>query len=254
MKTIPFSRLPLGNAGTSRINAGWVRTTGAVVCLLALAGVARAQDLEPKAYSASPIGAAFLVVGLARSSGSILTDPTLPVTDVVAKIYGVPVAAGYTFGLFGKLALATAALPYSWGDVNGVVGEEAAHVTRSGLADARIKLSVNLAGNPAMGLREFVRAPRKTIVGTSLTIAAPTGQYYGTKLINLGTNRWGFRPEVGVSVPRGRGTSTHTSAPGCSRATITSTPGGGPGHRTGSWRFRVTRATPSGHGCGRPST
>ena len=218
-------------AGTGRSNAGWVRTTGAVVCLLALAGAARAQDLEPKAYSASPIGAAFLVVGLARSSGSILTDPTLPVTDVVAKIHGVPVAAGYTFGLFGKLALATAALPYSWGDVSGVVGEQAARVTRSGLADARIKLSVNLAGNPAMGLREFVRAPRKTIVGTSLTIAAPTGQSYGTKLINLGTNRWGFKPEVGVSVPKGPWDFDAYLGAWLFTSNETSTPGARPGHK-----------------------
>ena len=94
------------------------------------------------------------MVGLARSTGSVLTDPTLPVTDVEAKINGVPLAAGYTFGVFGKLALVTAALPYSWGDVTGMVGEEARAVTRSGLADSRVKLSVNLVGNPAMGVRE----------------------------------------------------------------------------------------------------
>ena len=87
----------------------------AVMCMLAVADSARAQDLEPKAYSASPVGAAFLVLGLARSSGSVLTDPTLPVTDIEAKINGVPLAAGYTFGLFDKLALITAAIPYSWG-------------------------------------------------------------------------------------------------------------------------------------------
>jgi hypothetical protein len=32
----------------------------------------------------------------------------------------------------------------------------------------------------------------------------PAGQYYNTKLINLGSNRWAFKPEVGVSVPSGR--------------------------------------------------
>jgi hypothetical protein len=82
--------------------------------------------------------------------------------------------------------------------------EEARAVTRTGLTDARMKLSVNLLGNPAMGARAFVRAPRKTIVGTSLTVTAPSGQYNGTKLINLGTNRWAFKPEIGVSVPKGR--------------------------------------------------
>lgn len=177
---------------------------GLVAALFICASAADAQDLEPKAYSSSPVGAAFLVLGVARSTGSVLTDPTLPLTDIEAKINGVPVAAGYTFGLFGRLALMTAALPYSWGEVSGVVGEEARSVTRSGITDARAKLSINLVGNPAMRLGEYVKAPRKSIVGTSLTVTMPTGQYDGTKLINLGTNRWGFKPEVGVAVPKGR--------------------------------------------------
>jgi hypothetical protein len=164
---------------------------------------ARAQDLEPKAYSASPVGASFLVLGLSRSTGSILTDPTLPLKDVNAKLNGIPVAVGYTFGVFGKLALVTLAVPYAWGDVSGLVFEQARSVSRSGLTDARAKFSINLLGNPAAGLREFVKTPRTTIVGTSLTVTPPSGQYDGTKLINLGTNRWGFKPEVGVSVPRG---------------------------------------------------
>jgi hypothetical protein len=170
---------------------------------IALARPAYPQDLEPKAYSASPVGAAFLVAGLGRSTGSVVTDPTLPVTDVEAKINGVPVAVGYTFGLFGKLALVTAAWPYSWGDVSGVVGEDAVAVSRSGLTDARVRLSINLAGNPAMRLRDYVQTPRRTIVGTSLLVTTPTGQYDGAKLINLGTNRWGFKPEIGVAVPKG---------------------------------------------------
>ena len=179
------------------------RALGAVLCLLALTGSAPAQDLEPKAYSASPVGAAFLVVGLGRSTGSVLTDPALLITDVKAKVNGVPLAAGYTFGLFGKLALVTATVPYAWADATGLVGESVGTVTRSGLSDSRAKFSVNLAGNPAMGLRDFVRAPRKTIVGTSLTVTAPTGQYNRAKPINLGTNRWSFKPEVGVSIPKG---------------------------------------------------
>jgi hypothetical protein len=174
-----------------------------VVVLFLLADSAPAQELEPKAFSASPVGVAFLVAGVGRSTGSVLIDPTLPVTDVEATIHGVPLAAGYTFGLFGKLALTSVVVPISWGEVSGRVGEDAQTVTRSGLADVRAKLSVNLIGNPAMGARAYAAAPRRTIVGTSLTVTTPTGQYDGTKLINLGTNRWGFKPEVGIAVPKG---------------------------------------------------
>jgi outer membrane putative beta-barrel porin/alpha-amylase len=162
-----------------------------------------AQDLEPKAYSASPVGAEFLVAGLSRSTGSVLVDPTLPITDVDARINGVVAAAGYTFSLFDRVALVTGGMPYLWGDVSGVVGEDAASVSRSGIGDARLKFSINLHGNPAMGARAFAKAPRQAIVGTSVTVVAPSGQYDAAKLINLGTNRWSFKPEVGVSVPKG---------------------------------------------------
>jgi hypothetical protein len=184
------------------LRPAWIVSTA--LCLCAAAGIASGQDLEPKAYSASPVGAAFLVLGWARSTGGVLTDPTLPLTDVDATVHGVPLAGGYSFGLFGKLALVTGALPFGWADVSGRVFEEARTVTRTGLTDARVKFSVNLVGNPAMRARAFAKAPRRTIVGTSLTVTAPTGQYDGTKLINLGTNRWAFKPEVGVSVPAGR--------------------------------------------------
>ena len=176
----------------------------AVVYALAFPAAGTAQDLEPKAYTASPVGAAFLVAGVMRSTGAVVTDPSLPLSDVEAKINAGLIAAGYTFDFLGKLGLVTATIPYSWGDVSGTVGEEARSVSRSGLADARFKLSVNLAGNPAMRAREFVKAPRQTIVGVSLTTTSPIGEYDGTKLINLGTNRWSFKPEVGVAVPAGR--------------------------------------------------
>ncbi len=165
---------------------------------------ADAQDLEPRAYAAGPVGAFFLVAGVSRSTGSVVTDTTLPVQNVDASIWSTPLAAGYTFDLLGKQALVTAAIPLAHGDVSGDVGEERRAVTRDGLTDVRAKLSINLRGNPAMGAQAFAVSPRKVIVGTSITVVAPTGQYTGTQLINLGTNRWAIKPEVAVSVPKGR--------------------------------------------------
>jgi hypothetical protein len=175
-----------------------------VVWVLFLAHEVAAQDMEPKAYSASPVGATFLVAGVSRSTGSVVFDPTLPIDDAEAGINGLLVGVGTTFGLLGKLALVSAAFPYAWGDITGEVQEQSRRITRSGFADGRMKLSVNLRGNDAMRLREFVKAPRAIIVGTSLTVNAPSGEYDRTKLINLGNNRWAFKPEVGVSVPKGR--------------------------------------------------
>jgi len=62
-------------------------------------------------------------------------------------------------------------------------------------------VSVLLRGAPAVSMLEFAKAPRRTILGTSLTVVAPTGQFFSDKLINLGANRWAFKPEVALSQP-----------------------------------------------------
>ena len=128
-----------------------------------------------------------------------MVDPSLPVEDAHATVNSLAVGAGTTFELFGRTALAVAALPLAWADASGRVGENAAQVSREGLADPRIKLSVNLVGGRALSAGEFVKVQRRTIVGVSLTAIPPLGQYDRTKLINLGANRWAFKPEIGIS-------------------------------------------------------
>jgi hypothetical protein len=177
-----------------------------VAVVLTAAGQASAQDLEPRAYSASPLGTNFFGVVLGTSQGGVLFDPSVPITDAEASINLTSLGYGRTFGLWGRQGLVTVAVPYAWGDVKGFVGEEteARRVTRSGLTDVRARVSLNLIGSPALDRAAFAAAPRRTILGLSLTVQAPIGEYDNTKLINLGTNRWALKPEVGVSVPVGR--------------------------------------------------
>jgi hypothetical protein len=87
--------------------------------------------------------------------------------------------------------------------VSGKVFEEAASTERAGLSDMRLRISALVRGAPAGSVLEVAKAPRRTILGTSLTISAPTGQYFPYRLINVGTNRWGFKPEFAVSHPIG---------------------------------------------------
>ena len=114
--------------------------------------------------------------------------------------------AGYgrTFGVLGHQASAVLAVPYIWGDISGNVFEEARSVTRSGLGDIKLRLAVNLIGGEAMTPKEFMKRTPKTTLGASLSISAPTGQYDPDKLINIGTNRWAFKPEIGLTIPHGR--------------------------------------------------
>lgn len=172
--------------------------------LLLVAAGASAQELNPRAYAPMPTGANIVMLSYGRSSGGVLFDPSLPVEDVHATIHSGALLYGHSFGLFGRSANAVAALPYAWGNMDGLLQGQYQRITRSGLADLRGQLSVNLLGGPALAPREFaVRRPR-TILGVSLAVAAPTGQYDPAKLINIGSNRWSFKPEVGFSRTQGR--------------------------------------------------
>ena len=161
--------------------------------------IAGAQDLEPRAYAAAPTGLRFVVVAIGRSTGGVIVDASLPVDDVQASVNSAGLGLGATTNLFGRTALLLGVVPYAWADASGRVGENAEHITRSGFADPRFKLAVNLLGGRAMSVAEFARSPRPTILGVSLTVSPPLGEYDRTKLVNLGAHRWAYKPEVGFS-------------------------------------------------------
>ncbi len=158
-----------------------------------------AQDLDPRAYARVPVDITVLVTGFNYTYGGVLLDPTSPIQDLDAKVESPILGVGRTFSLFGFTSQAFAVLPYSWAQVSGEVVGADSSITRSGLGDMRLRLSLLLVGGPALTLKEFAKYSPGIIIGTSLTVAAPTGQYFTGKLINLGTNRWSFKPEIGLS-------------------------------------------------------
>jgi hypothetical protein len=133
----------------------------------------------------------------------VVFDAALPFRNVEAKINTTSLSYGRAFGLFGRSASGILALPYVWGSVQGEVGESFQRITRSGLADLRGRLAVNLIGGPALPPPEFARRRPATTLGVSFWVVGPTGQYDPAKLINLGSNRWSFKSELGLSHPHG---------------------------------------------------
>jgi hypothetical protein len=63
-----------------------------------LPGLAAAQEIEARAFSPSPVGVTFGLVAVGRSTGGVLTDPSLPLDDVEAEIEGGALGFGHTFG------------------------------------------------------------------------------------------------------------------------------------------------------------
>ena len=179
------------------------RVITALFFVVALAATVRGQEMEARAYSPAPVGANVAVFVYTFQTGDVLFDASLPLKDVNVKLNAAGVGYGRTFGLFGRQTTASVALPYAWGTVRGSVFEQSHEVRRSGLADARIRVAVNLFGSPALSPREFAARKPSTMVGTSFTVIFPSGQYDPRRLVNLGANRFAFKPEVGISQPIG---------------------------------------------------
>jgi hypothetical protein len=114
--------------------------------------------------------------------------------------HSVPIFSYYhSLSFFGRSANITASLPYGVGHFQGKFLDNETKLYRSGLLDSFFRLSVNIKGGPAMSAREYESWHQKTILGVSLKVVAPTGQYDPTKLINWGSNHWAFKPEFGYS-------------------------------------------------------
>jgi hypothetical protein len=159
-----------------------------------------AQDLAPRAYFPTPVSSSAVIVTYAVSDGEVVFDPTLPVTDSTGTIHAAAASYYYAFDFFGRSANVAAVLPFAVGDVSGeVCGEEHA-VHRAGAGDSAVRLAVNISGGPARSPLEFAKAgPIRSVLGASLKVVMPTGQYDHTRLINPGTNRWAFKPEFGYA-------------------------------------------------------
>lgn len=166
---------------------------------LYLCRMAAAQDLAPRAYIISPIHSNAVVTSYSFFTGNLDFAGGLPITDATATANVGNLSYTHLFNAFGRTANLTLALPYGQANFKGAVLGNQTNVYRSGLLDSVYRFSVNLVGGPAMGPRDYLKWRQKTLVGVSIRVMAPTGQYDSTKLINFGANRWGFKPEVGLS-------------------------------------------------------
>lgn len=174
--------------------------------LLGIIGSSRelcAQDMEPRAYSATPIDMNFLIASYARTTGDVSTDPSLPIANVRASINTGALAYDRTFDLFGRTASAALIVPFFDAQVSGDVLEASRQVARRGLGDIRLRVTENLIGGPALSPAAFAERLPTTTLGLSFTLVAPTGDYDAQHLVNIGTHRWAFKPEIGLSQPLG---------------------------------------------------
>jgi hypothetical protein len=180
-----------------RCPAGVSAIAGCAIAVLAFR--AGAQDIEPRAYSNAPIGVNFLVAGYAYTRGGLAFDSSVPITNPDLSTSSAVVGFATVLDLWGKSAKLDAIVPYTF--LSGTADYKGDPVERKvdGFGSPAFRLSVNLYGAPALTLKEFADWEQDLIVGVSLRVSPPWSQYDNTKLVNIGGNRWAFKPEIGVS-------------------------------------------------------
>jgi hypothetical protein len=171
-----------------------------LLCFLAIIpSLADAQDLAPRAYIITPIHSNAVTLTYGFYDGEVLLDGALPISGVTAR-FSVPVfSIFHSMRIAGRTANFTAAIPYGIGNLRGTVAGTDTNAYRSGLFDSSFRFSVNLKGGSAMDVADFRNWRQTTLIGVSLKVVTPSGEYDPTKLINYGAHRWSFKPEIGLS-------------------------------------------------------
>ena len=163
---------------------------------------ALAQELEIRRWNHLPIDRNFVTVNYGRTDGDIAFDPVLRIQGAVVEMDTWLLGYIRTFELFDKTARIEIRQAWQAGNWSGILDGKPTTISRDGLADTFARFAVNLVGAPPLTGKDFTNyrsaTDVETIVGAALGVQVPTGEYMKDKLINLGTNRFTFRPQIGI--------------------------------------------------------
>ena len=182
------------------MNGRWCRRVLSLALPAACAAsVVHAQDIEPRSYWNAPVGLNFIVGGFSHSTGGLSTDPSVPLDDAKLRINAGTVAYARSFDWWGDSGKIDVVLPYA--TLSGTASLLGQPVSRdvSGLLDPRVRASINFFGAPALTAQEFAAYRQDLVIGASLQLTLPWGQYDPERAINLGTHRWIVKPELGMT-------------------------------------------------------
>jgi len=169
------------------------------IALLFLAAQVHAGEIEPRAYVNTPVGINFLLAGYAYTDGGLSTQASSPIKDAQLTMNTGVLAYARTLDVWGKSGKFDAILPYSGLSGSALFMGQPKERNVSGFHDPLFRFSVNFYGAPALSLEEFADYQQDVIIGASVQVSAPLGQYDKEKLVNLGNNRWFVKPDMGIS-------------------------------------------------------
>ena len=156
-----------------------------VAAMLINATAARAQEMEPRAYSNAPVRLNFLILGYAYTTGDVSLDTSLPIEDAKVSTHSALLAYARSFGVWGRSGKVDLVLPYAWLSGSTKVARRSVATEVSGLGHPQVRLSYLVYGGPALTVEQFSSYEPDLIIGVSLAVRAPLGQYDSDRLVNI---------------------------------------------------------------------
>ena len=172
-----------------------------VFAVFCVADKASAQFNDARAYDNTPVGVSQLELSYTYVHSNASVDPSLAIAGANLNLNQGTVGYTYYFGVLHRVAWVEAAVPLA--GLEGSVAGTNAHGSIFGTGDSNYQFAMLLKGGPALSIEHFASYKPATSLGLSFTITAPTGLYDSNKILNLGSNRWSFKPEIALSHPFG---------------------------------------------------
>jgi len=162
---------------------------------------ADAQFTDPHNYDNAPVGVNQLEFGYAFVHGNASIDASLAIGGANLNLNQGIIDFTHYFSLFDRVTWVGAAIPIARlaGSMTGTNIEGAT----SAAGDSSYAFAMLLKGGPALSTPDFENYEPMTTLGVSIAVTAPTGLYNADKILNLGSDRWSFKPEIALSYPFG---------------------------------------------------
>lgn len=160
-----------------------------------------AQFTDPRTYTPGSVGVNDIEFDYTHARSNASIDTSLVVSNTTLELNKADLSYTHNFAVFGHFAWVNATVPFA--SLRGSITADNISGSSTGAGDSSLELAGLLTGGDVLSPAEPAARKQTTSVGVSLTVTVPTGQYNADKVLNLGANRWAFKPEIGVAYPFG---------------------------------------------------
>jgi hypothetical protein len=166
-----------------------------------IADRACAQFTDARTYGNSPVGINQMELSYTYVHANASVDTSLVIAGAKLNLNQGIIDYRRYFGLLHRLAWVEVGVPVA--GLSGSITGTTINGSVAGTGDSSYELAMLVKGGPALSVKAFENYKPITTLGVSLSVTAPTGSYRANKILNLGSDRWSFKPEIALTHPFG---------------------------------------------------